>query len=204
MPPSARIDAIASRSALVADALGLAREAHAGQIRNGSGGMPYIEHPIAVAELLAEQGFAEPVLAAALLHDVVEDTDVTIAELRERFGETVAALVAALTDREEIDAYEARKGEHRRRVAAAGEDALAIYAADKLSNARSLRRAYATQGEAVADELKVPLDVKLAVWEADLALLEQEAPRLPFPAALAAELSALREARASARPRARD
>ena len=52
----------------------MASEAHAGQIRNGSGGRPYIEHPLAVAELLAAHGFDDAVLAAALLHDVVEDS----------------------------------------------------------------------------------------------------------------------------------
>jgi guanosine-3',5'-bis(diphosphate) 3'-pyrophosphohydrolase len=178
----------------------MAREAHAGQVRNGSGGMPYIEHPIAVAELLAEQGFADEVLAAALLHDVVEDSAISVAEVRERFGGKVADLVEALTDDETIELYERRKDEHRRRVAAAGPDALAIYAADKLSNVRTLRGAYASQGEAVGEEFKVPLDVKVAVWEADLELLRDILPGLPFLDDLQAELARLREERISATP----
>jgi (p)ppGpp synthase/HD superfamily hydrolase len=98
MPPSPRIEVAAARSPLVAEALAVATEAHAGQIRNGSCGKPYIEHPVAVADLLERHGFGEQVLAAALLHDVVEDSDTTVAELRERFGDVwdVSPLLARL------------------------------------------------------------------------------------------------------------
>lgn len=188
------------RSPLVAAALEKAAEAHAGQIRNGSGGMPYIEHPKAVATLLAEHGFDEEVLAAALLHDVVEDSDTTVEELRVSFGEPVAGMVAALSDDESIADYSARKVEHRERVAAADGAALAIYGADKLTNVAMLRRTYGTEGEAVAEEFKVPLDLKLEIWEADLELLRGSAPELGFLEQLDAELSRLREDRAAAAP----
>src|SRR6478735_9175908 len=118
MSPSPRIEAAAARSPVVGAALAVASEAHAGQVRNGSGGKPYIEHPVAVADLLERHGFGEEVLAAALLHDVVEDSETTVAELRERFGDPIAALVDALSDDESIDDYSARKREHRARVAA--------------------------------------------------------------------------------------
>ena len=96
-------------------------------------------------------------LAAALLHDVVEDSEMTVEELRERFGDAVAGLVAALSDDESIADYRERKDEHRERVRADG-DALAIYGADKLTNAATLRsRLGGAEGEAVADEFKVPL-----------------------------------------------
>ncbi len=197
-PPLA---AALARSALVADALELAREAHAGQIRNGSGGMPYIEHPQAVAALLAEHGFGDDVLAAALLHDVVEDSETTVAALRERFGEPIAGLVATLSDDESIEDYRTRKDEHRGRVAAADGDAFAIYGADKLTNVAMLRRTYAKQGEAIGDEFNVPLDLKLEVWEADRELLSREAPELPFLGELEAELTRFRADRAAAAPR---
>jgi (p)ppGpp synthase/HD superfamily hydrolase len=200
MSTPSSIAAVADRSALVRDALTLASRAHAGQVRNGSGGMSYIEHPIAVAELLAEHGFPDEVLAAALLHDVVEDSEISVDEIRERFGEPVASLVEALTDDESIEPYERRKDEHRQRVAAAGPDALAIYAADKLSNVRALRNAYATQGEAVGEEFKTPLDIKIAVWEDDLDLLREAAPGLPFTEELEAQQAGLRAARVNAVP----
>jgi (p)ppGpp synthase/HD superfamily hydrolase len=197
-PPLA---AAVARSALVADALAQADEAHAGQVRNGSGGMPYIEHPKAVAGLLAEHGFDDEVLAAALLHDVVEDSETTVAELRERFGEPVADLVAALSDDESIDDYRERKHEHRERIRAVDGDAFAIYGADKLTNARTLRRAHTEEGERVREEFKVPLELKVEVWEGDLALLEERAPELPFLAELSRELGRLRGDLAAADPR---
>jgi (p)ppGpp synthase/HD superfamily hydrolase len=198
MSSSPRIEAIADRSELVRGALEGAREAHASQIRNGSGGMPYIDHPVTVAEMLAAHGFPDEVLAAALLHDVVEESDMEVGEISARFGEPVAALVGALTDAEEIQPYERRKDAHRAAVEKAGPDALAIYAADKLANIRALRRVYAGEGEAVGDQLKAPLDVKIAVWEADLDMLAREAPDLPFLGELAAQLAGLRADRMAA------
>lgn len=182
----------AANSPLVREALEVAHSAHAGQVRNGSGGMPYVEHPIAVAAILEEQGYGEEVLAAALLHDVVEDSETTLEELRERFGDAIAGMVGALSDDEAIEPYRERKAEHRERVAAAGEDALAIYAADKLTNVRALRRAYAEQGDEVAKEFKAPLELKVELWGADLDLLREKAPELPFLDPLGEELSALR------------
>jgi guanosine-3',5'-bis(diphosphate) 3'-pyrophosphohydrolase len=196
-----RIEAAAERSPLVRDAYAKAREAHAGQTRNGSGGMPYVEHPVAVAALLDELGHGEETLAAALLHDVVEDSETTLDELRESFSETVAGLVGALTDDEGIESYRQRKAEHRERVAAAGAEALAIYGADKLTNVRALRAAYEEEGEAVQEEFKQPLDLKAEVWEADLELLREKAPELPFLDELGQELSAFRSSRASALPK---
>jgi guanosine-3',5'-bis(diphosphate) 3'-pyrophosphohydrolase len=198
MPQTRGIDAVAQRSSLVRDALSLAHQAHAGYVRNASGGRPYIDHPVAVAELLEGRGFGEEVLAAALLHDVVEDSEIEVPEVRERFGDEVAGLVEALTEDETIEPYEERKEEHRRRVAAAGPEALAIYAADKLTNVSMLRNAYAQQGEDIGWELKVPLDVKADVWAADLELLLEAGPDGELVSRLADELAALSEDRAQA------
>ncbi len=198
MSSTPRIEAAANRSELVRDALAAARDAHAGQIRNGSGGASYIEHPLAVADLLAEHGFAEETLAAALMHDVVEESDTSVGEIGARFGESIGDLVDALTDEEEIEDYERRKEAHRARVEAAGPEALAIYAADKLANIRALRGVYAEEGEAIGEELKAPLDVKVAVWEADVELLRRETPELAFLSELEDQLAGLRADRAAA------
>jgi (p)ppGpp synthase/HD superfamily hydrolase len=188
------IDSAVERSDLVRKALAMAREAHAGQIRNASGGRPYIDHPVSVAERLAELDRDDEVLAAALLHDVVEDSALEVSHVRETCGERVAAIVDAMTDDEAIESYEERKREHRGRVEAAGADALAIYAADKLTNVEMLRDAYVKQGEAVAEELTVPLDVKLRVWEDDLAMVERRADGDSAISGLAGRLAAqLRE-----------
>jgi (p)ppGpp synthase/HD superfamily hydrolase len=193
MPDTPRIEAAAQRSPLVRQALQTAHSAHAGQVRNGSGGMPYVEHPRGVAEMLCAEGYGEEVMAAGLLHDVVEDSELTVEDLRRTFGDRISGLVGALSDDESIEPYRERKVEHRERVAAAGTEALAIYAADKLFNVRSLRGALADQGrEKVGGEFKVSLEVKLDVWEADLALLREKAPDVAFVGALEEELSGLR------------
>jgi (p)ppGpp synthase/HD superfamily hydrolase len=190
--PAERIEAAAERSPLVRSALEQARADHAGQTRNGSGGMPYVEHPITVAARLEELGYRDEVLAAALLHDVVEDSDTTLDELREKFGEEVAGMVGALTDDEALESYRERKAEHRERVAAADAEALAIYGADKLTNVTTLRAAYEAEGDAVRDEFKVPIELKTEIWEADLALLREKAPELAFLDDLGAELTRFR------------
>ena len=178
---TAPIDPAAARSELITRALARATEAHAGQIRNGSGGLPYIEHPRMVAATLAARDYDEATLAAALLHDVVEDSETTVEELRAEFGDEIADLVAALSDDESIDSYRDRKDEHRRRVAGVDDgDALAIYAADKLTNMTTLHAAIEGEGMRVADEYKVPLALKLEVWEADAEMLAATEPGLPL------------------------
>ena len=107
---------------------------------------PYADHPIEVAHLLHEEGFDETVVAAGLLHDVVEDTNVTLAEIWARFGPEVAGLVETVTEDKTIRDYSERKDQHRQKVRAVGLPAAAIFAADKLANLRALRAAYGEQG----------------------------------------------------------
>lgn len=171
MSSTSGIDAAVERSDLVRDALETARRAHAGQLRRGSDGHPYIDHPVAVAEILTRYRYRDEVLAAGLLHDVVEKSDIGIEEVRRRFGDAVAGLVEAMTEDEAIADYEERKQEHRERVAAADPSALVIFAADKLTNVAMLREAYALIGEGVSEELAVSLDLKIYIWEADLEML---------------------------------
>jgi hypothetical protein len=173
MPVSSRrIDSRVERSALVRGALSVARRAHAGQFRQtGCDEISFIEHPLAVAELLADQGYPDEVLAAGLLHDVAEHAEVEPESLRPRFGDEVVRLVEALTEDPTIPDYEERKREHRERIAAAGPQARAIFAADKAANVAVLREAYAILGESVDEDLPVSLDVKILVWEFDLEML---------------------------------
>ena len=180
MSPTPCIDAAVERSELVRDALDLARRAHAGQLRRGSDGHPFIDHPVAVAEKLCGYRHPDEVLAAALLHDVVEKSDIEMPEIRARFGDVVGDLVEAMTEDGTVSVYEERKQEHRRRVAEADPAALAIFAADKLTNVAMLREAYALIEEGVSDELAVPLDLKIYVWEEDLEMLFDRAPDMPL------------------------
>ena len=129
---------------------------------------------------------------------MIESGGLEIEQVREGFGDSVAHLVDALSERPEIEAYDARKDDLRRRVANAGTAAQAIYAADKLSNVQALRDGYALKGEAVDAKLDVPLDEKAQVWDADLAMLLEQSADLPVVKRLAGALAGLRNERAAA------
>ena len=121
-------------SPLLEGAFRLAQAAHHGARRaDGTN----IEHPVAVAALLNSEGYDENIVAAGLLHDVIEDTTTDIEEIEDRFGPEVARLVREMTEDPEIEPYERRKAEHRARIAR-DRNVAAIYAADKLAGARSM------------------------------------------------------------------
>lgn len=172
-------DFIAGRE-LPERAFGYAFGAHHGPAREGS---TNIDHPVAVARLLDGAGFGEEVVAAALLHDVVEDTSRGLDGIESDFGPEVRGLVEAMTEDDSIEDYEARKAEHRKRVLAAGSAPASIYAADKLARVRTYRDA----GEPVASH-------RLDHYWDTLQLFAGRRPELPFLGELAAELPALEPA----------
>jgi GTP pyrophosphokinase len=113
---------------------------HAGQMRKS--GDPFITHPLAVTTILAELGMNTDTLCAALLHDTVEDTAYTLAELRKDFGEEVAALVDGVTKLDRVRYGDAAEAETvRKMVVAMSRDirVLVIKLADRLHNMRTLR-----------------------------------------------------------------
>ena len=121
-------------------ALTFASARHANQYRE-TDHAPFITHPIEVGLLLHWDGQPDEVIAAGLLHDVLEKTRTTRAELQRRFGVRIARLVESVTDDPSIHDYESRKRELRDRVAHAGSNTVAIFAADKISKVRKLRAA---------------------------------------------------------------
>jgi (p)ppGpp synthase/HD superfamily hydrolase len=179
----------------------VARRAHAGHTR-GDHGRPYLEHPIQVAELLEDQGYEESTITAALLHDVVEDSGLTVGDVVESFGVPVGELVAALTEDPSISDWEQRKGTLRAEVAAAGREALAIYVADKLANLQDWRVVYAAVGERAVDYFKAPtLDARIRIWRGDLELAAEGTPNLPLTAQFRDELEAFERQRTASRRR---
>jgi GTP diphosphokinase / guanosine-3',5'-bis(diphosphate) 3'-diphosphatase len=169
-------------SPLLQGAFQMARSAHHGPSRRGD---TDIEHPLAVAQLLSREGFDEKVVAAALLHDTIEDTTLSVGEIADRFGPDVAEIVAEVTENPRIEGYPARKAEARSRVLS-DRRAAAIYAADKLANTRELLAGQ----EDISGE-------RLDHYIKTLRFLSAGRPDLPFLAELSEELAKLvdREAR---------
>lgn len=127
-------------------------KAHAGTERRGKG-FPYIIHPMEAAGIVATMTSDQELLAAAVLHDVVEDTDVTVEELRSEFGPRIARLVASESDVfeegvSEEDSWRSRKQAAIDRLAGASHDAKIVALGDKLSNMRAIARDYAVMGDA--------------------------------------------------------
>ena len=136
---------------LLTDAIAFAASAHEGATRRGTD-VPYIVHPMEAAAIAASMTDDEAVLAAAVLHDVSEDCGVTLGELRERFGERVAALVAhesQLRPGDPCQSWEARKQEALDRIACGSRETRIIALSDKLSNMRAIHRDYQDIGDAV-------------------------------------------------------
>jgi (p)ppGpp synthase/HD superfamily hydrolase len=162
-------------SALLEGAFRFARDVYSEEDREAKLG-----HSIEVAKLLHEAGFDEEVVAAGLLHDVIEATDSELPQVAERFGPGVADLVEAMTEDDGIESYEERKAEHRARVAEDGSRAAAIYAADKLAKMPGLR---ADPGSAS--------ERQFAHYQQTLETLSASHPELPFLGDLQQELAAL-------------
>ncbi len=162
------------RSPLLQQAFAVAAEAHG---RRGTDDTT-IAHPVAVAALLCAEGFPDEIVAAALLHDVIEDTTVSLSELATEFGPEVTRLVGEMTENEGIEDYRERKAEHRQRMS---QDRLvaAIYAADKLATTR-----YLDTGDDISDE-------RMDHYRRTLEVLIGSNPNLPFLIYLEEELDRL-------------
>jgi len=163
-------------------ALEYATRVHDGQRRKADGA-PFIAHPLEVASLLYKAGAPDHVIAAGALHDTIEKTDTDASELRKRFGAKVARLVVAVSEDERIASYAQRKAALRNQAAAAGEEALMLLAADKVSKARELRL-YPTAAPRSRRR-------RLSHYRDCLCLLQERLPDSPLVRELEMELEAL-------------
>ncbi|MEY4238390.1 MAG: hypothetical protein RL339_991 [Pseudomonadota bacterium] len=125
--------------ALVIAAAAFAAERHRHQRRKDAAASPYINHPLALADILVREGGVADavVIAAALLHDTVEDTETTLEELAERFGPQVAGIVAEVTDDKDLPKAE-RKAQQVAKAAGKSLGAKLVKLADKTANLRDL------------------------------------------------------------------
>ena len=133
-------------------------------------------------------------MAAAVLHDVLEDTDAQRSELEALFGADVADLVALVSDDPSIADEEERKDDTRERVRRSGGSAAAVYAADKISKVRELRTILST-GTAGPDA-----EVKLRRYRKSLEMVEEVIPGSRLAEALRFEIEALEQLPPAARP----
>lgn len=159
----------------VLDALALAQSCHAGQTRRS--GEPFVEHPIRVARRCGQLGADAATVIAALLHDSVEDTDVTFRDLRERYGQPVAELVGGVTKIEHFPGHHAstEAETYRKLLIASAEDwrVILIKLADRLDNMETIAALPEARQRAIAEEtlaIYAPIAHRLGihVWKAQL------------------------------------
>lgn len=136
---------------LLDKAIVFAVKAHANSERRGKG-FPYIVHPMEAVEIVSTITPDQELLAAAALHDTVEDTDVTVEDIRAEFGDRIASLVASESDvmiegKSESETWHQRKQAAIDRLANATYDAKIVAMGDKLSNMRAIYRDYCVKGD---------------------------------------------------------
>jgi (p)ppGpp synthase/HD superfamily hydrolase len=174
------------------DAIELAARAHHHQVRKGTE-IPYIVHPLAVAGLLIRAGCREHLVIAALLHDVVEDTPVTIGEIQSHFGREVAELVIALSEPDKNASWEERKTHTIEYLEQkANEDALLVALADKLDNIRAIREGLESDGDSFWGRFNRPQENQKWYYErleAAFSMKAQREPALTLLSAFKAEMN---------------
>lgn len=179
---------------LTQSAVKYADRMHSGQRRGD--GTPFILHPLEVASLLYREGAPDDLVAAGVMHDLVEKTEAEPSDLRERFGPRVTDLVLAVSEDDRIPGYEQRKAALRCQVAGAGEEALSLFAADKLSKLRELRRETATRPRSTDAHVHESRARRLKHYNRSLALLEERQADSPLVRQLHEELMDLLRERA--------
>lgn len=121
-------------------AMRLALRAHEGQVRK-TDGSPYVIHPIMVALKLARHGFSDEVVAAALVHDVLEDTPVNEDELKQELGQEVLDIVTGVSEDKNLE-WEMRKEAYAKQIGAGSDGVKAVSIGDKIHNLESVLRTY--------------------------------------------------------------
>ncbi|HMW44833.1 MAG TPA: HD domain-containing protein, partial [Solirubrobacterales bacterium] len=144
-------------------AYSFAERAHRGQPdKDGTGN--FIDHPARVARIVAGQGGGNIAVAAAYLHDTVENTGVTDGEIEAAFGPGMRELVAALGQDPEIDDRDERRRDHRNRVAVAGPTARLVYLADRLDGIEAM----IGRIEAGEDPEALEVERRISQWRGDV------------------------------------
>ena len=152
---------------IIEKALHYSADAHLGQTRKGSS-LPYILHPAEAAVIASTVTDDPEIIAAILLHDTVEDTDVTVEDIRREFGDRVADIVAGDTEdtRDDLprgETWHIRKEESLSKLSQSSRDVKIMWLCDKLSNIRSFCRMYRLEGDAMWEHFNMK-DKKEQEW----------------------------------------
>lgn len=154
----------------------LALHFHSGQLRKG--GLPYITHPIAVAKMIKGAGFPDEVAAAALMHDVLEDSGCEREEIEKKLGGAVADLVCEVTDKDKTLSWTDRKAGYIKNLLTASENGLAIACADKAHNIESMIEGLSGGGETFSKSFAQRIPEKAANYRQIYEVISKKAPRL--------------------------
>lgn len=145
---------------MIFPAIEFAAKAHSGQYRKGTK-LPYIVHPLGVARILIEHECPDEVVVAGVLHDTVEDTAITLEDIRRSFGDRVAQIVQAASEPDKADTWENRKRHTIEYLKTAPADVLLVSIADKLDNMRAIRQDYEKLGDAFWSRFNRPKESQM-------------------------------------------
>ena len=161
-------------------AIQFAARKHHGQMRMESEPLPYITHLFSVALLVAEDGAADDVVTAALLHDTLEDTDTTREEIVSEFNERVATLVEAVSEIKEKNgkefSWKDRKENYLTNLEKSSDDAVLIAIADKIDNIECKLEAFEKDGEEIHSRWKQPREEYLWYHSEALRIAQSRLP----------------------------
>jgi HD domain len=179
-----------ARSPVLIGAHALAREAH-GFERRATDRATFLSHVVEVGALLYRAGFDDRLVAAGLLHDSVERGTLTAGRLRAEVDPEVCALVLALTEDAKISSFALRKKALRGQVRAAGNRAVTVFAADKLSDIRGLRRGIRAGRRGVESRMGTTVEAMAYHYRESVQMIEASDPGSAFITALRTELDGL-------------
>lgn len=157
---------------MIFKAIEFAARAHSGQYRKKTK-IPYIVHPLQVAQILIEHDSPGNAVIAAILHDTIEDCETTLSDIKNHFGENIAHLVACVTEPEKSQPWEVRKQHTLDSIAELPLEAILVLCADKLHNLQSIRKDIEKQGEAVWQRFSRPKEKQKLYFNSILAEIKK-------------------------------
>jgi (p)ppGpp synthase/HD superfamily hydrolase len=162
-------------------AIEFSTKAHTGLYRKGTK-IPYITHPLNVAQILIEYECPESVVTAGILHDTLEDTQATVDDIRDAFGYEVADLVNAVSEPNKSDTWENRKAHTIKHLKTASPEVLMISLADKMDNIKKIREDYEKIGNKVWERFNRPKEKQKWYYEtlADVFSMRLNDPKTAF------------------------